>query len=168
MAKAQIKMAETVAILVVFFMLLMFGLSFYVGLQQENHERLQEETRELNALQIIQKASYLPELQCSIQNIQYDNCFDVQKADQFYRITHGPGGNSPDPELIQRYYQIFRHSTIYLHEIYPGNGTVCVYDQALPVENATYAPQMFVPVSLYNATENAFSMGMLNITYTVS
>lgn len=161
-------MAETVAILVVFFMMLMFGLTFYVGLQEENYKQMQEESWELNALQIIQKASYLPELQCSIQNIQYDNCFDVQKADQFFTITHGPDGNSPDPALIQKYYQIFRHSTIYLHEIYPGNTSVCVYDQALPIENTSATFRTYVPVSLYNATENAFSMGMLNITYTVS
>lgn len=163
--KAQIKMAETMAIMIVFFFLLVFGFSFYAKIQNHYFAKEMDKQLKLKALQITQKASYLPELQCSIQNIQYDNCFDVQKAEIFYKLTHGDDGQTPNVGLIADYYEIFGFSTLYIEEVYPENKTIYVYNQSL--DDGDILTSM-VPVSLYDGRDNKYSIGVMYIRYSVT
>lgn len=155
--KGQIKMGETIAVMVIFFYLVVFGFSFYTGMQQRWYEDELNRQLELRVLQITQKASYIPELQCSIQNIQYDNCFDIQKAAIFSEMLKN------DPALYRRYYDIFRFSKIEIKEVYPDQMNITVYNHTM--QNATDTLQSMVPVSLFNGSSNMYSMGVLEITY---
>lgn len=163
MKKAQIKMGETIAVLVIFFFLLIFGFAFYVKVQEKFFEEQHSKQLNLKALQITQKASYLPELQCSVQNIQFDNCFDVHKINSFYSIIRN------NMTLIGDYYEIFGFSKIYIQEIYPGNDTYMIYNNTL--QNATGNRQIVslesrVPISLFNGKKNTWAIGVLNAKYT--
>ncbi|MCB9362471.1 hypothetical protein H6504_03465 [Candidatus Woesearchaeota archaeon] len=159
--KAQIKMGETVAIMIVFFLLVAFGLGFYVQVQEHYFEKEQAKILQLKGLQISQKASYLPELQCSVQNIQYDNCFDIDKAEIFFEVVNG------SDEKYAHYYDIFGSSTLYLQEVYPNSGkTYMIYDASLPNERGTNTLTSVVPVSLFDGKQNVFSIGVLVINHT--
>ena len=74
-------MGESIAIMIVFFIIVAFGLMFYSKIMEScsNMEKL--ENIELQAVQVAQKASFLPELQCSQENNVELNCIDLLKID---------------------------------------------------------------------------------------
>jgi hypothetical protein len=157
--KAQIKMGESVAVMVVFFILLMFGFSFYSKMQQNSYNREMEKQNQLKVLQISQKASYIPELQCTIQNVQFDNCFDLQKVGHFFDLTE------KTQEYIY-YYNLFGNSLIYIEQIFPEpKKNYTIYNGSLgDVANASFdVLSSNVPVSLFNASSNYYSIGILRI-----
>jgi len=77
--KSQLKIGETIAILIVFFMLLVLGIFFYIGVQQATSQKSFERESDISAIEVVQKASNLPELQCSSGNDVEDNCIDIYK-----------------------------------------------------------------------------------------
>jgi len=87
MRKAQLKMFETISVLVVFFFILIFGLVWYNNNQKEQLKTLIEENNQLRAMEIMKIANNLPELQCSMENIQTTNCFELSKLDSFSEVA---------------------------------------------------------------------------------
>src|SRR3989344_9507334 len=79
--KSQIQMGETIAVLFVFFVFILIGLIFYVKIIKGNIESDKEEASQLRAIGIAQRVMFLPELQCSEDNIIRDNCIDWWKLD---------------------------------------------------------------------------------------
>ena len=72
-------MFETVAVLIVFFFLLFTGSIFYFGAQKSALQKEKVKASEQYALQIVLKALYMPELDCSFLVTQKDNCIDKIK-----------------------------------------------------------------------------------------
>lgn len=60
--KAQLKMFETIAVLVVFFFLIVFGVSFYFVMQRSSYNKQVERNMQITAIDIAQKISDIPEL----------------------------------------------------------------------------------------------------------
>ena len=111
--KAQTRMLETVAVVIVFLMLLAFGFVFYANIIKGNLNEKLAEAKETRALKIAKTALNMPELQCSkTQPIQ--NCFDRLKIKSFKSIAPI---ESADANTY--YYDIFKDSTITIKEIYP-------------------------------------------------
>src|SRR3989344_5805663 len=79
--KSQIHMLETIAVLAIFFILVVLGFVFYVKMFKSGSEGEKEETMQLTAIKIAQRASALPELQCSENNIARANCLDLLKIE---------------------------------------------------------------------------------------
>ena len=77
--KAQVKMFETIAVLVVFFMIILFGFMFYTRVQQTTFEAETEEQIILRAIDLSQNIFFLPEIQC-IGEHKID-CIDILKLD---------------------------------------------------------------------------------------
>ena len=77
--KSQIHMLETIAVLAVFFILVILGFVFYTKMYKSGVEEEKEETIELSAVKIAQRAATLPELQCSENDVVRDNCVDRLK-----------------------------------------------------------------------------------------
>ncbi len=63
--KSQIQMGETIGILFVFFILVVFGFVFYMNVMKGSSKVEMEENIQLKTIGIAQRASFLPELQCS-------------------------------------------------------------------------------------------------------
>jgi virulence-associated protein VapD len=174
MKKAQIKMAETIAILTIFFFLLVFGLGLYVRIQKQVFLEEQEKNAALRGLQIAQKAAYMPEFQCSVQNIQDDNCFDIYKVKIFnnkiYGVDGEPGGSGTDADnegLISRYYDVLGHSKLIVQQIYPPvippeNENITIYD--FLKEDSTFMSTSMIPVSIFDGGNRVYSIGILHIT----
>jgi len=153
--KAQVKMFETIAILIVFFFLIVFGVSFYTLMQKSSFEKENEKNVQLKSVAIAQKVAYLPETDCAMIGIQIDNCFDVHKAKALQHIFQ------TDDTKQLAYFPILEYSTITLERIYPHTGEkVVVYN--LTGERVRKIPT-FYPIVLYNATSKTFDFGVLEV-----
>ncbi len=83
MKKAQLKMMETIAIMIVFFILLALGFGFWYKMTKASAVQEEEKLSALKIVQITQRAIFLPELQCSEKNVIRDSCFDKIKLGIF-------------------------------------------------------------------------------------
>src|SRR3989344_8113945 len=62
--KSQVKMFETIGVLIIFFILLSIGISVYFMLQKSSYAKDTEQRRQLQAFSTVQKMLYMPELDC--------------------------------------------------------------------------------------------------------
>tara|TARA_Y100000294_G_C8533947_1_gene328211 strand:- start:650 stop:1129 length:480 start_codon:yes stop_codon:yes gene_type:complete len=150
--KSQVNMLETISVLAIFFVLVMLGLIFYSKALTSSIGTDKEESIQLDAIRISQKISFLPELQCSQQNIVKDNCIDVQKLEAM-------------PEIIKEnevpYFDQLSFSRIIVNEIYPGENEWVLYDRPLNDYNHKIATN--IPISIFDPIENKNAFGIINV-----
>jgi hypothetical protein len=155
MKKSQIRMGETIAVLIIFFFLLVFGAIFYFQVQKSKIYTNNQEQIYQESIKISQGVSYLPELQCSHQNIIDDNCFDLYKLN----IAAKHINNNRN-----FYFPLFGNSNVTIEEIYPSQKKWVIYENVLPSSVAGRIPT-YIPISLYNATKRSYSFGVLTVIY---
>ncbi len=150
-SKGQIKMFETIAVLVVFFILLMFGLTFYSKIQKITLNRELEEIAVLKAIDTSEQISFLPELQCvGVQDI---DCIDILKIDAAEFII--------DENRLD-YFDTFGFSNVFIIEVYPDTGEEWeIYNLPKKEDKGKLATQF--PVSLHDPIEDTYSFGVLTI-----
>ncbi|MBS3102043.1 hypothetical protein J4458_01185 [Candidatus Woesearchaeota archaeon] len=151
--KSQVHMGETIAVLLVFFILVLIGLIFYTRIIKGNIETEKEESRQLKAIEIAQRVSFLPELQCSEENIVTDNCIDIMKLDAASGIIRRN-------EIF--YYDMLLFSNITLKEIYPEERQWDLYDRSLG--NFTSKLSTNVPIALFNPITKKYSFGVMEVS----
>jgi hypothetical protein len=144
--QGQMQLSETIAILFIFFVLILFGIIFYykysqVALKQENEELLQK-----RAVATTLKALFLPELICSDGDTEpEDNCVDMLKARHARQTFEAH-------ESI--YFQLFSFSRISVHQIYPPvlpeNSELLIWDK--PKDEFTKLESTFFVVALRDET----------------
>lgn len=150
--KSQITMFESIAILVVFFILLMFGFMFYARVIKSTGQENIERSFILDAIEISQKAAYLPELGCTRNNILKKGCIDLLKLESAMEVINQ---NSID------YFYLFGYSKVYVKEIYPSPHDWTLYDfQKKESKGKTSTPY---PVSIYNPITDSYSFGILYV-----
>lgn len=152
MERAQIKMFETLAVLVVFFFFLIFGASFYFRLQESSLEREFDRNTQLKAVQIAQKSITLPELDCSFAGVQRENCVDVLKAQEFAELL------STEEAAID-YFPVFQYSTITVKQVYPAAQEWRVYDRPRGEQSTL----LQIPILLFNPNVNKNQFGYLEV-----
>ncbi|MBS3159006.1 hypothetical protein J4206_06995 [Candidatus Woesearchaeota archaeon] len=146
--KAQMKMMENVAVMIIFFMLLSLDIEKYV--QQQ-------------AVKLAKVVAALPEVRCSEENVPVQDCFDLLRVEETALKTK-------DLNTQRYYFEILGYSRVAIEEKYPGNGIIEVYDnqpnlaQAASIEEITfnYIP-IYIPITLFNATTNQYSFGVLEV-----
>ena len=130
-------MTETIAVLFIFFVLLIFGLIFYykyVGFSLKEEQQLGVERR---AAEVVTKTIFLPEIQCTVGNLQQNAyCLDVMKMNVLPEVM--------SEHLEDYYFTIFSFATVTVEEMYPlsedGKGRVWkIYDN--PKIDFTYKKQ---------------------------
>jgi len=119
--KAQIQMGESIAILFIFFILVVFGFVFYMNIMKGSAKIEIEENIQLKAIGIAQEVSFLPELQCSEENVRVEDCIDLMKLDAASKLLK-------DNSIY--YYDIFEFSKIWVEEVFPNEGTNGTYTTA--------------------------------------
>ena len=149
--KSQIQMMETIAIMLIFFVIIVIGFTFYIKTSGFSQGQKITKIQELEYIKVSQAISFLPELQCSSKNIIKDNCFDMFKLSAFI--------NLPDKNNV--YYPFLYYSDITVSEIYPSTKSWNIYNRT---RNST-SYKTTIPILLYNATERTNSFGILNIKY---
>ena len=142
--KAQIKMTETIGILVVFFILVLFGVIFYAQYQKSAIREQQDAAVVKRAVATSLKVFYLPETRCTKAfDVAFTACVDVHKAEIFKQKL------DENTENYNFYANIFGKSHIYLSDIIDNN-TMELYN-GTPAKWSKKVPVRF-PVSIYDAT----------------
>ena len=156
--KSQIQMFETMAVLIVFFVLLGIGFIFYTKVVKSNIESGTEEISQSKSVAIAQRVMFLPEVQCSEDNVARENCIDTKKLDAAISII-----NNPANQLY--YYDLFEFSEIKIDEIYPGSQHWDLYSRTASDYKNKF--QTRVPVTLFDPVTKTSKFGIIGIiTYT--
>jgi hypothetical protein len=152
MKKAQIQMGETIAVIFVFIILVMFGFIFYGFVAKSGAETKQQELVQLDAIKKAQVISFLPELQCSEDNDVTENCVDL------YRIKVAQETITAHTSY---YYDDFGFSKITIQEIYPRGELYVLYDREKPNFKNLKAQQ--APVQIFDPFTRTYGFGVMNI-----
>ncbi|HJN56359.1 MAG: hypothetical protein QF436_03160 [Candidatus Woesearchaeota archaeon] len=150
--KSQVQMMETIAVLFIFFVLIILGFVFYAKVLKGNIEIETEESVQLNAIKIAQRASFLPELQCSEENIVSDNCIDIIKLEAASAIME---------ENEIHYYDRLSFSKITIKEVYPDENEWMLYDR--PLDDYSNKITTNIPISLLDPILNTNSFGIISV-----
>jgi len=150
--KSQIHMMETMAVLAIFFILVAIGLIFYSSVVTRNVAIEKEGNNQLNAVRIVQMASFLPELQCSQENIIIDNCIDILNLESMLEVIN---------ENQIYYFDKFSFSRIIVNKIYPDEEEWLLYNK--PLEEYSGKSVTNTPMLLFDPIENRNSFGVMNI-----
>lgn len=160
--KSQIKMMETISVLLVFMIIIVFVMIFYVNISSSSASLAKEDEANLKAVEISQKISFMPEFQCASKNIITDNCFDILKLDGFNNYVT----NDIDGQISYNttYFDMFENSKIVVAKIYPATGDIWeIYDRK-PSTRKYGGKTTFIPISLYDPNVNEWYFGLLNVT----
>jgi len=150
--KSQIQMMETIAVLFIFFILVLIGFVFYAQVLKSNIDVEKEESIQLNAISIAQRVSFLPELQCSEENIASDNCIDLLKLDAASKIMQ-------ENEIY--YYDRLLFSKVTVNEIYPNPRQWTLYDRGL--NNFSNKLTTNIPISILDPINKKNSFGLMTV-----
>lgn len=150
--KSQIQMGETIAVLFVFFILVIIGFIFYVKVIKSNAEVQSEESSQLNSVDISQKVMFLPELQCSEGNRIADNCIDILKINSAQNVIR-------DNALY--YYDLLEFGNISVSQIYPSEAQWTIYSRKNPEYQNRFVTN--VPISLLDPVTRKQGFGVLTI-----
>lgn len=168
--KAQMKMGETISVLIVFFFLLFLGIIFYSNIERRDIQKKANEIEESASVDIAQTIQFLPELKCTSEDATRALCIDSLKLSAFANISSGK----------KAFYQsVFGNTKIEITEIYPNysfnssapigqdSGYFLVYEGPKSDEYFT----TFIPVSLFvpYPYPGRYKVSLLKITsYTFS
>ena len=151
--KSQIQIGETIAVLFVFFLLVVIGFIFYVGVIKDSIVSEKDELSQLKSIEIAQKVLYLPELQCSEGVVkEKENCIDTLKLEAAEQVIQ-------KNELY--YFDVFEFGNIYVKEIYPETNEWKIYSKITDDFKSNFSTN--IPISLYNPTIKKYSFGVLSV-----
>ena len=148
MRKAQIRMGESIAIMFIFFLLIIAGFVFYSKIEKRNIEIDNDESADLRAIETAQIVSFLPEIQCIQENVQVYNCFDILKVMAMKDVTENNK---------MYYYDLLQYSNITIEQIYPNSiSSWNIYNNTKKNWRKKISTQ--IPVALFNATGNGLDI----------
>ena len=151
--KAQIQIGETIAVLFVFFILMVIGIIFYVNVIKSNLESEKEELSQLRSLGIDQRVMFLPEIQCSQDVVEeITNCIDILKLESAQGVISENG---------IYYYDLLEFSQVNISQIYPDEAKWDLYSRKTNDFSSRFLTN--VPVSLYDPITRKHGFAILTI-----
>jgi len=148
MKRAQIRMGESIAVMFIFFLLIIAGFIFYSKIEKRNIGLEKDESADLRAIETAQVVSFLPEIQCIQENVQVYNCFDILKI-------IGMKGVTENNKLY--YYDLLQYSNITIEQVYPNSvSSWNIYSNVREDWKKKISTQ--IPVALFNATGNGLDI----------
>ncbi len=159
MKKAQIKMFETVGVLVVFFFLLAAGAAFYFGAQKSSLQKEIALSNEKFAFQTSQKIFHLPELDCSFLTTRKENCIDKIKAKDFANMLR-------NEDVLVDYFGDFGFSSVKVRQAWPSGDPefiagFTIYDNPMPDYNDKIVS--ITPALLFDPWLDQYSFGIIEV-----
>ncbi len=166
--RGQIKMFETVGVLIVFFFLLFTGSIFYFSAQKSSLQKEKVRASEQYAFQIVLKALYFPELDCSFLVTQRDNCVDRIKLEKLSRLI------AANETVLNDYYNDFGYAKITVSEAYPGIANWTLYEnvptetrieKGKEIEVPSYIDKLTTqsPILIYDAWLDNYAFGVMEV-----
>ena len=146
-------MAETIAVLFVFFILIAVGFMFYGRVILGNVQSQKDEFVQLQSISIAQRAMFLPELQCSEDIVEeITGCIDLFKIEASQDII---------AQNSRYYYDLFEFSNITLKQIYPNENNWVIYERKTDTFESKFITN--IPVSLYDPVARRYGFGVLTV-----
>ena len=146
------QMGETIAVLLVFFFLVVIGMVFYVNVIKSKTAIAKDENAQLEAVAVLKRALSLPELQCSRQDISSSYCVDLLKLEAASRLM---------PSNEEHYFDILGFSVITIRELYPARQNYTLY--SAPLEKFSSKSSTNTPISLLDPLTDTNAFGMVTI-----
>ncbi len=154
MKKGQIHLSETIAVLFIFFVLILFGLIFYSKYQQVAIKEKGEELLASRAMDTTLRVLFLPELLCSRGDAEpEDNCIDVLKL--------RPANETLFNHAEDYYFDLLSYATITVMQLSPEEKTFVLYDKPKP--NYTRREPTYFVVSLRDDTQQSYGYGYVKV-----
>lgn len=156
--KAQLQMGESIFVVIIILLLIVFGLVFASNAEEDSIRADKEDFLDLDSITLTKYASSLAELQCSLLDVTELSCFDIDKLTAFSNVT------DKYPEISAEYYfSQFGNANITVHEIYPSNRNWTIYYNGLEDGEVGKIKTTTVPISLYDGITKRKSFGILEI-----
>ena len=151
--RAQIQIGETVAVLAVFFILIVIAFLFYARIMKSNANTEADEASQLTSVAISQRVMFLPEIQCSKDAVEeITNCIDKLKLESAQNVMKA---NS------LYYYDLLQFSEVNIFQIYPSGPTYTLYSRKTEKFRDKFVTN--VPISLYDSAARSYAFGVLSI-----
>ncbi len=151
--RSQIQIGETVAVLFVFFVLIVIAFLFYARVMKSNANAEVDEYSQLASISISQRVMFLPEIQCNQDNVEeISNCVDRLKLE---------AAQDTMKKNPLYYYDFFQFSEINVSQVYPKGPTYTLYSKKMEKFRDKFVTN--VPVSLYDSSARTYSFGVLTI-----
>lgn len=145
--RAQIRVLESVAVLIIFFIILVIGSSIYFGIQKSNLAKEEFAFENKESLNLLVKVQSLPELDCSFASAHTSNCFDLYKLESFSSIV-----DEEDAKLF--YYSLFGNVKISVSTLFPERLNFTLYD--VPLEDYSSMLTKTLPVLVYDPVSSRY------------
>ena len=147
-------MTETIAVLFIFFILILFGIIFYYQYQKVSFKEKQAELFATRAMDTTLNTLFLPELMCSKGDAEPEaNCFDLMK------LRHA--NQTLQTHLVDYYFEMFSYAKITVTRTYPEFGEWVIYEKK-PNEVEFYEPTFFV-VTLRDDVLGSYGYGHIEV-----
>jgi hypothetical protein len=161
--KSQLHTMESIAVLGVFTILIVLGIFFYFKVFRSDSVQENDEKMQLTAVEIAQRASTMPELQCSENNVVRDNCVDKLKMD----IVES--GDILNKDIT--YFDTLGFSIITIDRIYPEDSINKdntklwkIYSHFNPsTDKYTQKSVTKIPISIFYPNENINAFGVMTV-----
>lgn len=152
--KSQIQTFETMAVLLIFFILIGIGMIFYVRVYKSNLDITKYGYSQSKSVAIAQRAMSMPELQCSKNKVAADNCIDVLKLEAAINVISSN-------EIS--YYDLLEFGEVNVTLEYPSSAAQkwVVYSRKIDKPSSSFLT--FVPVSLYDPSTETYGYGVLSV-----
>lgn len=187
--KAQVRIGESIAVMIVFFFMLMFGYAFYVKMEQNGMDRTIKANSQQEAVKVGQRIYYISELQCtSGTKIVKEGCFDKIKIEMLIDLlgTNKSITGNPYESVIRSnrdyYFNTLGISKVEFYPLFPtpvagaytpvqdlkpdrGDPLYIIYDASDMATNSGMESYetLHMPISLYDPETNRYSFGYLKI-----
>lgn len=146
---------ETISVLLIFFVIILIGLVFWVKVSRSNIEIEQQELRQLRSVEIAQRVLFLPELQCSFDNVVTSDCVDLLKLQSTEHTVQ-------QSENKLYFFDRLGYSNITIKQIYPDNGLIeNLYNN--PLESFESKIVTHLPISIYDPRDKRHAFGILEV-----
>ena len=153
--KGQGRMTETIAVLFIFFVLLLFGIVFYFKYQDVAIKEDMRESLASRAMETTLTSLFLPELQCSRSAAEpEDNCVDLLKMKRAMEVFK--------TNQDKYYFDVFSYANITVFQTYPKEEKWTIYEKVK--QDATAKEPTFFVVVLRNET-GSVSANSLETTF---
>lgn len=173
MKRAQIRMMESIFVMVIFLFIVGFGFVFYFSATKGSAEVKEIELQEQKSIEVALFISQLPELQCTEGGTVGGACIDLFKARALKTLQEHEDSQIRETYLLH-YYDLFGFAEITLRSIYPSpvilEGTqlidqIIVYSRPPQDRLRKAARTIFFPVTLKDivAGEEIYSFGQLEV-----
>lgn len=122
--KAQMQMMETIGVIFIFFIIVLFGSIFYFKFQEISFQNQQEELLAGQAMDLTLVTLFFPEVQCSQGEAEAeDNCIDMSKVRALNNMM------DDNPRYVTDYYfNVFGYANITVNMVYPVEHTWTIYE----------------------------------------